>query len=238
MSNIVGGICAVLSAYAVSGITDKCGKIYSARILEHDQSASSKLTNCVYLFIRGWVKVFSFLMINRQSEVQKLKMEKTLQVQREELNSTVHPRDCIDLTWEDEDLFLETIVAAQDDNLWSILMPAVYQLVPGSVIARFWFLAIFPPKSDNEAQESVFSNLMVISASLALGLIFGFALMQICNFIFGLIYGCCSSKENDESRKRANVIRRKRASVMEGMYVVQPSPEDDDPHSAHDDKRE
>ncbi len=78
-------------------------------------------------------------------------MEERLVVQHQELNDPSHPRDRIDLQREDEDLFLDTIVGAQDINTWSIMMPAVYQLVPGSVISKFWFLAIFPtnPLDDN-----------------------------------------------------------------------------------------
>ena len=53
-----------------------------------------------------------------------------------------------------------------DINIWAILMPAVYQLVPGSIIARLWFHSIFPPPPttmgvpNNDSQESVFSNLI------------------------------------------------------------------------------
>jgi len=49
------------------------------------------------------------------------------------------------LPTEEENLVLETIVGGQDINIWAILMPAVYQLVPGSIIAKLWFNAIFPP---------------------------------------------------------------------------------------------
>ena len=60
-------------------------------------------------------------------------------------NDPSHPRDRINLPTEDENLVLETIVGGQDINIWAILMPAVYQLVPGSIIAKLWFNAIFPP---------------------------------------------------------------------------------------------
>ncbi len=44
-------------------------------------------------------------------------------------------------------------------------MPAVYQLVPGSIIARLWFHSIFPTPTimgvpNNDSTESVFSNLI------------------------------------------------------------------------------
>ena len=74
----------------------------------------------------------------------------------------------------------------------ALLMPAAYMLVPGSMIAKMWFNIIFPPIefsivevnstiTDYPKQQfdNVFSNLMVISTSLALGLILGFAVVQI-----------------------------------------------------------
>lgn len=33
-------------------------------------------------------------------------------------------------------VLLETIVESEDANVWAVLMPAVYQLVPGSMIAK------------------------------------------------------------------------------------------------------
>ena len=50
-----------------------------------------------------------------------------------------------------------------------------------------WFNSIFPPET-GEADD-VFSNLMVISTSLALGLIVGFVVVRfVANFLFWL---CC-----------------------------------------------
>jgi hypothetical protein len=80
-------------------------------------------------------------------------------------------------------------------------MPAVYQLVPGSMIAKLWFNSLFPPSPilacyqdsgnssvapicgerdpDYEKKNAVFSNLMVIATSLALGLILGFSVVHV-----------------------------------------------------------
>eukprot|EP00957_Ditylum_brightwellii_P119443 9112792-Ditylum_brightwellii.AAC.1 len=54
------------------------------------------------------------------------------------------------LTLEEEMIFLEAVVQAEDLNIWAILMPTVYQLVPGSLIARLWFNVIFPSLLDSE----------------------------------------------------------------------------------------
>eukprot|EP01047_Picozoa_sp_COSAG01_P031499 COSAG01_NODE_2238_length_8089_cov_5.948936_5_plen_83_part_00 len=55
--------------------------------------------------------------------------------------------------------------------------------MPGSMIAKLWFSQLFPPSRDDadyEAQSNVFANLMVISTSLALGLILGFGIVRAC----------------------------------------------------------
>jgi len=226
-SNIAGAVGGVISACTVSWFVNTIHNFYSARLLQEDPSESSTLVNIVYRFMRFYVKLLSCLRINRKSEIQKLGMEEKLKGQHKELNDPLHPREHISLDKEDEDLFLETIVSAQDINIWSILMPAVYQLVPGSVIARFWFHSIFPEEPQNMAvpitsQESVFSNLMVISASLALGLIFGFSLVQSYNYIYGRIYECCHKEDDDLIAKRKH-----QSTMMEGMFTAQQSPDDD-----------
>jgi len=164
-SNIAGAVGGVISACALSWFVNTCHNFYSARLLQEDPNESSTLVNIVYRVMRCYVKILSCLRINRKSEIQKLGMEEKLKGQQKELNDPRHPRDHISLDKDDEGLFLETIVSAQAINIWSILMPAVYQLVPGSVIARFWFHSIFPEEPENmtvpmTSQESVFSNLM------------------------------------------------------------------------------
>mmetsp|Transcript_26627 Transcript_26627/g.63859 ORF Transcript_26627/g.63859 Transcript_26627/m.63859 type:complete len:653 (+) Transcript_26627:35-1993(+) len=245
LSNIAGGAGGVISACALSWVINRCKHFYSARLLQEGPSAnSSRVGNLIYLLMRCGVKTSSCLRIGRKSDVLKFDMEKKLRDQHEQLNDPGHPRDRIDLPKDAEDLFLETVVGAQSINIWAILMPAVYQLVPGSIIARLWFHSIFPPeeagtlatnitendngKADNlevpmTSQESVFSNLMVISTSLALGLIFGFSIVQLFSSTFGRLAMSCSSVENEkiiENRKRMN-------HRMEGMYTAQTSPDDD-----------
>merc|ERR1711907_452303 len=66
------------------------------------------------------------------------------------------------LTEHEEQAFIETLVNSEHNNIWSVLMPAVYMLVPGSMIAKLWFGTILTPDSD----DNFFANLMVISGSL------------------------------------------------------------------------
>ena len=85
------------------------------------------------------------------------------------------------------------------------MMPALYQLVPGSMIAKLWFSYIFPPQIEKETVTipgtsfeiekvdynagagNVFGGLMIVSTSLALGLIVGFAVVTIWDDFVGLL---------------------------------------------------
>ena len=90
-------------------------------------------------------------------------------------------------------------------------MPAVYQLVPGSMIAKLWFNSLFPPSiqdADYEAQSNVFANLMVISTSLALGLILGFGIVRVCEHAIILCRG------------RRNAAKAQRYGLGPGFNVV------------------
>merc|ERR1712183_201046 len=110
------------------------------------------------------------------------------------------------------------IVASKGPNPWAFLMPAVYQLVPGSIIAKLWFHSIFPPPDDST--ESTFSMLMVISVSLALGLIVGLAVVQSFYWLIGKVTQHCESDDETEAR-------HKRQTLMLGMYTAGSSADDD-----------
>merc|ERR1712060_255107 len=111
----------------------------------------------------------------------------------------------------------------EDLNIWAILMPAVYQLVPGSVIAKLWFSTIFA-----EETSQTFSNLMVISTSLALGLIVGFAIAQTFTWATGVITRCAEREDQDQAN-----MRLQRQKLMEGMYTVGTNPDDDPASNRH-----
>ena len=131
-SNIMGAASGVLSACVLSWFTNISRDFYSARLLQKDPSKnSSRIGNFIYQFMRCTVKAYGCLRIGRRSDILKLDLEKQLRTQQQELNDPAHPRSRINLPQKEEDLFLETIVGSQDINIWAILMPAVYQLVPG-----------------------------------------------------------------------------------------------------------
>ena len=226
-SNILGGMAAVFTAYALSWIISACRGFYIKRLLMRDDRPSG-IDGCIFSVMRCLVKSFNCLRIGRASDILKFDMAKRLHVQRKELADPNHSRKKIELDKKDQSLFLEAVVGAQEINIWSILMPAVYQLVPGSVIARFWFAAIFPPSPEDEdtaSSESVFSNLMVISTSLALGLIIGFALVHIVMIIIGRMVGCCNKGDEDKIERMT-----KMTNGVEGMYTADV---DEDPESIH-----
>ena len=237
-SNILGGMAAVFTAYALSWIISVCRGFYIKRLLMRDErqtwgsSRPSGIDGCIFSVMRCLVKSFNCLRIGRASDILKFDMAKRLHVQRKELADPNHAREKIELDKKDQSLFLEAVVGAQEINIWSILMPAVYQLVPGSVIARFWFTAIFPPspeevldEEDSASSESVFSNLMVISTSLALGLIIGFALVHIIMIIIARLVRCCNKGDEDTIERMT-----KMTNGVEGMYTADV---DEDPESIH-----
>ena len=132
-------------------------------------------------------------------------------------------------------------------------MPAIYQLVPGSIIARLWFNSLFPPET-YKPSDDVFSNLMVISTSLAMGTILGFAVVRAGNSM--ILYLCCCGCgrpcESPEARKRRKEEQARKADMsaaelqemedeekkkksdrqarFEGMYTAP----HDDPRDAND----
>lgn len=117
-------------------------------------------------------------------------MEKKIQKAVTELDDPTHPRRNIKLDAREEVLLLDTIVFAEPINIWSMLMPAVYQLVPGGAIARMWFDIIVPP----DGSSAVFASLMVTSISLALGLIIGDAICVIA----ASCLAACSVHESED----------------------------------------
>jgi hypothetical protein len=148
----------------------------------------------------------------------------------------------------EQNLITETIVGAQDMNLWSILMPALYQLVPGSMIAKLWFTYIFPPVlleqreriegtqyyyttySIDASANNVFAGLMIISTSLALGVLIGFASVQIVEHTARVFP--CFTENRLKSEEKLERARSRRC----GMYSV-PSVKEDDPDSVIEDLR-
>jgi hypothetical protein len=215
-SNILGAIAGVISACFIAFICKRIRVFYSIRILQTSKKKNTKLGDVAFKFLKACAHLMRFLHLGRKSDFDKLAMGGRLRTQRHEFEDPNNPRQEICLESTDENLILETIVGAQDVNVWSVLMPALYQLVPGSIIAKLWFNSILPPL-DGEGTESVFSNLMVISTSLALGVIIGFALVQGVSLMFWSVI-----------KKKITGEIRVAFGRMAGMYNV-PITKYDDP---------
>ncbi len=218
-SNIVGAAAGVISACMLCSLVNCLRFYYKKKLLA--EGKTSKFGSGVFKFMECGTRIGSCLGIGRASDADKLKLKFQLKQQRRELLDPTNSRREIRLSESDENLIIETIVGNQDINVWSILMPALYQLVPGSIIAKMWFNSIFPPRPEDveegQATDTVFSNLMVISTSLALGLIIGFVMVQIV----GSLWLRCQCRGEPTGRERRALSR------LAGMYSVPVTKEDD-----------
>jgi len=123
-------------------------------------------------------------------------------------------------------------------------MPTVYQLVPGSLIAKLWFNSVFPVQFVEEWKDientsnptlqymtstvdgnAVFADLMVTATTLALGLILGMGFVMILIF-FGKNF--LSGYTNLSESSRARFERRK------ARYGFMGSNPEDDPDDDED----
>ena len=212
-SNIGGAVAAVLSACLVAYFVNKIKYFYGMRLLQKDHSDNTKFGDFMFNILKAGVKIGACLKIGRKTDVLQLKLRKKIQA---EFKNPSRSRSKINLEESEEFLILQSILQMQELNVWSILMPAVYQLVPGSIIATLWFNAIFPSEDDDQT-ASVFSSLMVISTSLALGLIIGFSIVQVVGVFLWKVFG--SDRPQDEI---FNSLSR-----LAGMYSNPMTLEDD-----------
>ena len=201
-SNIVGSAAAVVTACMLSWLVEFALKgPYYARLLNRKTvlvygrktGFSACCGRCMYGVVATFVRLGACLGLGRDSELTKLAVEKKIAAAANPLRLDVPAP--ITLAEDEENVLVEAIIGAQDHSVWSVLMPAVYQLVPGAMIAKLWFNSLFPPVNDGSenfaAQDNVFSNLMVISTSLAIGLLLGFAFVRAALTACKAALGCC-----------------------------------------------
>lgn len=204
VSNILGAIASVLTASLLSHLIDVLGEYYNARVLQRQEHGRAKKTETafgkfMYNMTAAYIRFSNSIGLGKESSLKFLNMEPRLREQARELHDPAHPRQTIHLDPSEEQILVEAIVDAENLNIWALLMPAVYQLVPGSLIAKLWFNAVFPPPlvptertfifrgesvsytdvAANPIADDVFYGLWVISTSLALGLLIGFAIVRM-----------------------------------------------------------
>lgn len=220
-SNVLGAATAVIVACTLSSLIDRYKSYYFARLLQRgNRDGHSCIGNLVYRLMQCTIHLGSFLKLERATEKERFRLERKLKQQSDELRDPGHPRTQIVLSPDEEHLLVECIVSAETLNIWAILMPALYQLVPGSMIAKMWFSSIYPPPLEederllpgtnatysvwslDQEKDGIFSNLMVISTSLALGLIIGFAIVQTFAMLWTFLFKPKMSDLTDDEQKK------------------------------------
>jgi len=237
-SNLMGAATGVIAAALITWVVNLSGDFFRARLLQEDATNNRRIGDLYFRLLLFLEKAINRCGLGRTSDIMMFDLEKKLKVAQRELKNPNHPRDRIEFPPEEEDVIIDAMVATQDINMWSILMPAVYQLVPGSIIAKLWFSAIFPTdpnqgtteNSGSNSQDSVFANLMVISTSIALGLIIGFAIFQSVVFFVGR---SCFRGDRERVEKR-----KQNQDIMGGMYTAVHDANDDPDSTRHIERME
>lgn len=247
-ANAVGAISAVVTAFAMTWITDLLSAQYNNRILQRQKGKKySRFDNFMFYLVAVWVRVCYWIGLGRKADVDFLEMEPKLRDQAQELRDPSHARSQIRLSEHEEQTLIVAIIGAENLSQWSVLMPTVYQLVPGSLIARLWFNAIFPPKpiemtmstttaagvavnytafKEDVQHTAVFANLMVIATSLAIGLIVGWRLVDLFKYIRN-VFCSCIHKESGSSVTDSERAARNRKKDRQG-FMNQMSADDPD----------
>jgi hypothetical protein len=236
-ANVSGAIGAVVTASFLCLLIEIVRKSTTAKMMlnneEEKLSVFGKFMNSIY---GCWVHWASCLGITRGLPRQVARVREKL----EELTETQV------LSVEEEAILIAGVVESQEFNVWSFLMPAIYQLVPGSKIALFWYEAIFPPipyvnvvnvtALDSYEESTVpttdsssYYDLMLISVSLALGLLLGLALVRVIGFAFFTIIALCRDKRKPEEEIDKIASKNKREYFRRG---VTRQSVDDDPSDA------
>ena len=131
---------------ATSNLMGVIAAVFAAKILAQadvylkygEDAKKSKCRDCAHGVMAGYVNMCVGIGLGRKSERTKLRL-------REKVQKHHHSQDLIQVEANEEGAALEIIVDAQKLEVWPILMPALYQLVPGSMVAKLWFNSIFPP---------------------------------------------------------------------------------------------
>ena len=111
--NVIGAASGVISACALSFVTNKVGRFFYVRLLQKYQSNNSKIGNYLYQFMMLIISMFTCLCIRRESDILKIRLEKNLWILSKELKDNSHPRHEIRLEKKDENVLLETIIIAE-----------------------------------------------------------------------------------------------------------------------------
>ena len=248
--DVVGAMSAVATASFIAFVVDWVR--YESKIADtdgnygyHELTTGGKLTKNTYQVL---VRVGNCLGLGRGLTKRSSLVRATIE---EESRKQGIPKSEIKLEEEEESTLVEAAVEAQEFNVWSLLMPAVYQLVPGSKLAMYWYNVIFPPqpfedgtvvfvnetddftewdaefnsRGATKAADSAEYALWLTSVSLALGLILGLLVVRI---IASVILTALSPFQNASNSKDDMLLRQRRRQEMTFEAV------DEDPDDASD----
>lgn len=253
-ANGLGAMAAVFAACLLSWSVDSLSYYYNARTLFRvNDDDFSKFGECVYSITAAWVRVTTSLGLGRKDDEAFLDMQPKLRQMSSELDDPSHTRSDIRLSAEEERLLRQAVVSAEPLNIWALLMPTVYQLVPGSLIARLWYNSIFPPPylaetlsvtdlngtdvgftyvswTPDQAQEGVFSALMVIATSLALGLVLGIGVQSVVASVFRrTLLACIETVPGVSITESTKDLRAALQDQRDDRCGILNTPEDEDP---------
>ena len=142
VSNILGAAAGVVSACFLSWILNQIKAFHTARLLQENEGKDTKVGDFLFNFLNFFIRLSNSLGIGRESDFLKLEVGQKLKKQIRELKDPSNQRQEIDLLPKEENLILEAIVSSQELNVWSILMPALYQLVSKLFYILFGFFLI------------------------------------------------------------------------------------------------
>lgn len=169
VSNIVGTAAATITACWLVMFLDKYRYLYFCRILQREQHRKFHdrpfYTKLAVKFMSMYVYVCCVLGLGNPNDRKQLKLIDEIMEGDEEKDS----EGKTNLTKDQKYLLREAIVQSENLNIWAILMPTIYQLVPGSRIALVWFDAIFP----REEYFNVDDGLMIQAGGMAIGMVLG-----------------------------------------------------------------
>jgi len=221
ISNVLAAMASVVAACTLSYIVERCGYYYNARLLQRDNNFSA-FGEVMYTFSEWYVRVTNCIKLGRKSDLMFLNMKKKIDKQSEEMQNAGHARTEITLEKEEERVLTQAIINAEPLNVWALLMPTVYQLVPGSLIAKFWFNSVLPQQED-ELEQDVFAGLMVTATSLALGLLLGMGVVTTLTSIFEFLYKKTCGVASQTETHRSRMVRHK------GRMALMNFNDEDDP---------
>jgi len=251
--DVVGAMSAVVTASFIALVVDWVK--YESKIAvtdgnygDHKLTTGRKLTKNTYQVL---VRVGNCLGLGRGLTKRFSLVQATIE---EESRKQDIPKSEIKLEEEEESTLVEAAVEAQEFNVWSLLMPAVYQLVPGSKLAMYWYNVIFPPqpfedgtvvfvnetddfteqvwdvefnsRGATKAADSAEYALWLTSVSLALGLVLGLFVVRIIASVTLTVLSPFRNISNSEDEDMLLRQRRRQEMTFEAV--------DEDPDDASD----